>query len=293
MSGLTIGNFGAFREQLLQSAKWASRQQPNIRADIIRTIIKNSTFDDHSALIFDYSFELVSEAEIFEAAYSDVSGSEYFQGWLQDECEDINRTIDLLALHLAKQAETGADWRVAHKEFRDGSLAVKLRSAFISAAKSKCDWISCSDTRIEFHNRWLNEFINFGPKYSPVEIQVKRLSAIKWMCEQPWYAIYVPDAMRCIVSPSGANPKKQADKKIETPLPAINNRKPGRGKDSGLQRKDRLLFPKIDEMLKNGQASSPNRAAIMIGPEIAGPGTLENRALRVARLYRRERKRPS
>ncbi len=175
---------GAFKEQLLQSAKSASRQPPNIRAGMVRLILRNSIFHDFSVLRPDLTFELISEAEIFLVAYSDASGAEYFQGWLQDECEDINRTIDLLSLHLAKQAEAGADWRAAHNAFQNGSLATQLRSAFISAAKSKCDWISCSDDRLEFHGRWISDFISFGPEAEPYEIQAKRLSAIKWMCEQ-------------------------------------------------------------------------------------------------------------
>lgn len=201
---------GAFKEQLLQSAKSASRQPPNIRAGMVRLILRNSIFHDFSVLRPDLTFELISEAEIFLVAYSDASGAEYFQGWLQDECEDINRTIDLLSLHLAKQAEAGADWRAAHNAFQNGSLATQLRSAFISAAKSKCDWISCSDDRLEFHGRWISDFISFGPEAEPYEIQAKRLSAIKWMCEQPWYASCVPNAMRSIVSPSNLVSKKEA-----------------------------------------------------------------------------------
>ncbi|WP_156295624.1 hypothetical protein [Methylobacterium aquaticum] len=291
MSRLPESSFGPFKEQLLLIAKSTLGEAPSSRAGMVRAILKHSIFNEFSALRPDIPFELVSESEIFEAAYSDASGVEYFQGWLQDECEDINRTIDLLALHLAKQAEAGADWRAAHDAFQSGRLANQLRSAFISAAKSKCDWISCSDTRPEFHNRWINDFISFGPEVKPFEIQAKRLSAIKWICAQPWYASCVPNAMQCILFHSDLEPRKQISLTHKYRVMAqenIGKNGVGRPPGSGLADHDLRLCLEIDALLESGKAGNVGDAIIALDRDGKIRGAETYRRRRLADRYNKE-----
>lgn len=60
-------------------------------------------------------------------------------------------------------------------------------------------------------------------------------------------------------------------------------RKPGQG---SYYWKDRELFPRIQDLIRNGKAGSPHAAALMLVDETAGSGTPENRAARLARNYR-------
>lgn len=62
--------------------------------------------------------------------------------------------------------------------------------------------------------------------------------------------------------------------------------KPG---ETGFQRTDRKLFPKIKHLIESGKAQSPYGAALTLAVEIAGRGTQESRAKRVSALYRKER----
>jgi hypothetical protein len=66
-------------------------------------------------------------------------------------------------------------------------------------------------------------------------------------------------------------------------------RGPMRG-STGFQASDRKLFPLISSLIESGAARSPNSAALKIdAKKIAGPGTPENKARRLAALYRKER----
>jgi hypothetical protein len=59
---------------------------------------------------------------------------------------------------------------------------------------------------------------------------------------------------------------------------------------TGYQASDRKAFPKISRLIKEGKARSPHEAALKLAHEgeIAGRGTTESKARRVAVLFRQE-----
>jgi hypothetical protein len=60
---------------------------------------------------------------------------------------------------------------------------------------------------------------------------------------------------------------------------------------TGFRDVDRQLFPEISRLIKQGDARSPYGAAVMLekAGKLAGDAAPENKAKRVATLYRKER----
>jgi hypothetical protein len=57
---------------------------------------------------------------------------------------------------------------------------------------------------------------------------------------------------------------------------------------TGFQDLDRKLFPRMMKLIESGEARSPYGAALILSQEIAGSGTIENKAKRVSAMYRKE-----
>ena len=93
--------------------------------------------------------------------------------------------------------------------------------------------------------------------------------------------------------PAAVRDARSGSKQIDS----SDNRQPRRGPKpgaTGFDATDRLLFPEIDQIRGNGQARSIVAAARILAnaKKIAGAGSPENRATRLARRYAKHRSEP-
>ena len=100
----------------------------------------------------------------------------------------------------------------------------------------------------------------------------------KWHLE--WIELNRTDVTKVLIAAGAGRPVVEA--KLKKP-----ERGPVRG-TTGYQASDRKLFPEITKLIENGEARSAGGAALMLKDKIAGPGSPENKAKRVAALYRKE-----
>jgi hypothetical protein len=92
-------------------------------------------------------------------------------------------------------------------------------------------------------------------------------------------------ALMPLDAPAEANPKIARETPRETPR---GPRSAGRKKDTKLLKSDRALYPDVARRLAEGESlAAATRAQ---GEGLAGTGTLENRAKRLERNYRNERR---
>ncbi|TNC10427.1 hypothetical protein FF100_22405 [Methylobacterium terricola] len=237
----------------------------------------------------------VSERALFEAAYDDASGKEYWDSWLTREHDHIFVLVDLLAIHNAKERLLIAGRQTLSNAFRENVFHDQIYRAMTDAAKRGESWLYGDVTPLleeKYHPKTVFSIVKQGTE-RVVPLEVARRSAVEWLCQDPNYKELVPQSAQAALRIDAAHapprfvPIAHNDTTRDQPV------RRGRPEDTGYGPLDRALFPLIDDLLATGKANTAYGATQHILEKIKGSGGDKSRRLRVSNLYKSERKKPS
>ncbi|MCJ2087528.1 hypothetical protein MKK88_16285 [Methylobacterium sp. E-005] len=224
----------------------------------------------------------ITEKALLEKYFDDPTGQRYWEYWLTGEHEDLGSFVELLAAHNAKNNLEGRSDRDLRLAFINRAFERPIYRAIIDAAKRGEIWLHgdtsplCSGL---FENSDFSRFILGG------KIEVDRRAMTCWLLADPNYEYLVPKMAALFLNGlSLTNENSVVAKAAKTK---------GRGPGTGFAKLDRKLFDEIKNILEAGKAQGAFGAALKIADKIAGEGTPESRARRVANLYNADRKKLS